>query len=116
MANTTLQHAALEPAFVGNRLLATFPTDLRKLLRDDADVVQLTLGDTILRSGVDVEHSIFPFGSTMISMVVDMGDARSIEVVSIGAEGAVGGIVSCGHSPAFTRAEAIVPGPALRVP
>ncbi len=106
----------LERAFVDNRLLATFPMELRKQLRDDATVVRMELGDTVLRRGVDVEHSIFPFGSTMISMMVDMGDGRSIEVVSIGAEGAVGGIVSCGHSPAFSRAEAIVPGPALRVP
>ena len=30
--------------------------------------------------------------------------------------GAVGGIVSCGHIPAFTRAEVTVSGPAARVP
>lgn len=116
MTELDLPLTAVEQAFVDNRLLATFPMDLRKLLRDDAEVVRLEVGDTILRRGVDVGHSLFPFGSTMISMIVDMGDGRSIEVVSIGAEGAVGGIVSCGHSPAFTRAEAIVPGPALRVP
>ena len=49
-------------------------------------------------------------------MVVDLDDGRSVEVASIGREGAVGGIVSCGHSPAFSRAEVIVAGPALRVP
>src|SRR4029078_5359021 len=30
--------------------------------------------------------------------------------------GAVGGIVSCGHAPAYSRAEVLVPGPAFRVP
>jgi hypothetical protein len=52
----------------------------------------------------------------MISMVVDLADGRSVEVASIGREGAVGGIVSCGHAPAFTRAEVMVAGPAARVP
>ena len=117
MADLELREApaAPEQAFLDNRLLATFPMELRNRLRSHADVVRLELGDTVLRRGIDVEHSIFPFGPTMISMIVDLGDGRSIEVASIGKEGAVGGIVSCGHSPAFTRAEAIVPGPALRV-
>jgi CRP-like cAMP-binding protein len=52
----------------------------------------------------------------MVSLVVDMDDGRSVEVASIGREGAVGGIVSCGHSPAFSRAEVMVAGPAFRVP
>ncbi len=52
----------------------------------------------------------------MISLVVDMDDGRSVEVASIGREGAVGGIVSCGHAPAFSRAEVMVAGPAVRVP
>lgn len=108
--------AASEQAFIDNRLLTTFPMELRKRLRDELHIVQLEVGDTVLRRGVDVDTSIFPFGSTMISMVVDLIDGRSIEVASVGKEGAVGGIVSCGHSPAFTRAKVIVAGPALRVP
>lgn len=116
MSKIAVPRPALDRAFIGNRLLATFPMDLRKMLHDDAEIVRFELGDTILQRGGDVHHSIFPFESTMISMVVDLGDGRAIEVASIGAEGAVGGIVSCGHSPAFTRAEAIVPGPALRLP
>ena len=50
----------------------------------------------------------------MISMVVELSGGRSIEVASIGREGAVGGIVSCGHAPAFSRAEVLVAGPALQ--
>jgi DNA-binding transcriptional regulator YhcF (GntR family) len=52
----------------------------------------------------------------MITMVVEMGGGRSIEVASIGNGGAVGGIVSCGHAPAFSRADVLVGGPAFRVP
>ncbi len=119
MADKDLSGAVLgtsEQAFIENRLLSTFPMDLRQRLRDKVEVIQLELGDVVLRRGADVDTSVFPFGPTMISMVVDLDDGRSIEVASIGKEGAVGGIVSCGHSPAFARAVTIVPGPALRLP
>ncbi len=50
----------------------------------------------------------------MVSLVVELSDGRSVQVASIGREGAVGGIVSCGHAPAFADAKVMVPGPALR--
>ena len=52
----------------------------------------------------------------MISMGVELNGGRSVEVASIGREGAVGGIVSCGHAPAFSRAEVLVGGLAFKVP
>jgi CRP-like cAMP-binding protein len=107
---------ASEPAFADNLLLATFPTALRHALRDEIEIVELKAGDVVLSRGVDVVSSVFPFGTTMISMIIELADGRSVEVASIGKEGAVGGIVSCGHAPAFARAEAIVGGPAARVP
>ena len=103
-------------AFAGNRLLSTFPADLRQAIGEEATLVRLDAGDTVLRRGTDVDSSVFPFGTTMISLIIDLDDARSVEVASIGREGAVGGIVSCGHAPAFSRAMATVAGPALRVP
>ena len=106
----------MDDAFSGNRLLSTFPADLRASLDGRAKLIDLDPGATVLRRGVDVDSALFPFGPTMISLVVDMDDGRSVEVASIGREGAVGGIVSCGHSPAFSRAEVMVPGPAFRVP
>ena len=114
-ASHDLGHAS-EPAFIDNRLLATFPMELRRSLREQVEIIHLDAGDKVLRRGVDVDSSIFPFGTTMISMIVDLGQGRAVEVASIGKEGAVGGIVSCGHAPAFARAEAIVAGPAARVP
>ena len=39
-----------------------------------------------------------------------------MEVASVGREGAVGGIVSCGHAPAYSRAVTLVGGDAYRVP
>ena len=105
----------IDDAFAGNRLLSTFPADLRSMIDGKAKLVDLDVGASVLRRGIDVDSALFPFGPTMISLVVDLDDGRSVEVASIGREGAVGGIVSCGHSPAFSRAEVIVGGPAFRV-
>lgn len=113
-----LQYAppSLAEAFTGNRLLSTFPPDLRSWVDARMQIVNLDIGTTVLRRGIDVSCSLFPFGTTMVSMIVDLDDGRSVEVTSIGREGAVGGIVSCGYIPAFTRAEVMVSGPAARLP
>jgi CRP-like cAMP-binding protein len=103
-------------AFAGNRLLATFSPNDRALLEPFGEIIDLAAGDLVLRRGQQVDASLFPVGPTMISMVVDLSGGRYAEVASIGQEGAVGGIISCGHVPAYTRAEVLVPGPALRVP
>lgn len=105
----------IDRAFSGNRLLSTFSPEARALLEGDAEIIELQLGEVILERGRQVSSSIFPFGPTVISMVVDI-DGRSIEVASVGDEGAVGGIISCGHAPAYTRADVLIGGPALRLP
>lgn len=113
---TTDELDRTDEAFSGNRLLSTFATDARVLIEPYGEVIDLDGGETVLQRGEDVNASLFPFGSTMVSMVVDLSGERSIEVASIGREGAIGGIVSCGHAPAFSRAVVLVEGPALRVP
>jgi CRP-like cAMP-binding protein len=113
-----LRHAptSIADAFTGNRLLSTFPPELRQMIEHRMQMVDLDIGTMVLRRGVDVAHALFPFGTTMVSLVVDLEDGRSVEVTSIGREGAVGGIISCGHIPAFARAEVMVAGPAAKVP
>lgn len=114
VATDELQRA--DEAFAGNRLLATFPPEDRAHIEPYSTVVELDLGAVVQASGDDVITSYFPFGQTMISLRVELHDGRTIEVASIGQEGAVGGIVSCGHAPAFAQAEVMVAGPALRIP
>lgn len=108
--------ATVDDAFLGNRLLSTFSGDARALIEPAATIVELDAGSTVLRSGEQVTASTFPIGQTMVSLGVSLSGARSIEVASIGREGAIGGIVSCGQAPAFSRAEVLVGGPALEVP
>lgn len=108
--------ARIDEAFSRNRLLSTFAVEARALFEPFATVVALERNDVIHDSGADVTSSYFPFGTTMVSLVIDLDGGRSIEVASIGHEGAVGGIVSCGHTPAFARSQVQVEGLALRVP
>ncbi|MDQ3482609.1 MAG: Crp/Fnr family transcriptional regulator [Pseudomonadota bacterium] len=106
----------VDEAFAGNRLLSTFPSEARSIIEPFSDVVQLSPDKVIHERGIDVDASYFPFGPAMISLVVELSGGRSLEVASIGHEGASGGIVSCGHAPAFGSSRVLVPGPALRVP
>jgi hypothetical protein len=115
LETATQERQGSAEAFEGNLLLSTFSLEYRALLATSAEVVQLDLGEHIQTRGSDVEWSYFPYGTTMISLVVRLKDGRSTEVASIGREGAVGGIVSCGHAPAFGDAVVQVAGPALRV-
>jgi CRP-like cAMP-binding protein len=106
----------LDEAFATNRLLSTFPAEARALIEPFGTVVQLNAGETVHARGAHVRSTYFPIGPTMLSLVIDLSNDRSIEVATIGHEGAVGGIVSCGHAPAFGRAQVLVPGSALEVP
>ena len=104
-----------DSAFAGNRLLSTFAGENRALIEPFATLVELEAGDVLFDRGTDVAASVFPFGTTVISLIVELTNDRSIEVASIGREGAIGGIVSCGHAPAFSQARVQVAGPALKV-
>jgi CRP-like cAMP-binding protein len=101
--------------FAGNRLLATLSPSDRALIDSSAELVVLEKGAILFGSGDEVAATHFPAPGTMISLIIDLADGRCIEVATIGKEGAVGGIVSCGTPPAFARAEVQIPGAALRV-
>lgn len=117
MAQTTTDELTrADAAFVGNRLLSTFSLEARGLIEPYGEMIELSAGGTVLTRGDAVHASVFPVGQTMVTMTVELAGGRTAEVASVGREGAVGGIVSCGHAPAFSRAIALVPGPAFRVP
>lgn len=109
-----LTHA--DEAFAGNRLLSTFSGEARALIEPFGTFERLQAGDVVLARGEQVTSSVFPVDQTMISMAVELSGGRSVEVASVGREGAVGGIISCGQAPAFARATVLVPGPVFRVP
>src|SRR4029078_1954861 len=105
-----------DEAFSGNHLLSTFAPEARALIESHGQMVELQTGTAVLDQGDQVLVTLFPVGTTMISMAVELSGGRTVEVALIGRRGAVGGIVSCGHAPAFARAKVLVGGAALRVP
>src|SRR5690242_7592986 len=88
MPQTSYAPPSIADAYAGNRLLSTFPDELRQEVEAKMQMVELEVGATVLRRGVDVAHSLFPFGTTMVSLTVELDDRRSVEVTSIGREGA----------------------------
>jgi CRP-like cAMP-binding protein len=106
----------LTAAFRDNHLLATLDSDARALIEPHLQFVELDAGETVLKAGALVDRTVFPIGSLMVSMVVELSGGRSVEVASIGREGAIGGIVSCGTAPAFTHARVLIEGPAAVMP
>ncbi len=103
-------------AFSSNRLLSTLSPEERALLEPHMTLLPVEAGSSVLRAGEVVRRSVFPFDSLMISMMVQLRAGRSVEVASIGKEGAIGGIISCGSAPAFTHCVAQIAGPAVSVP
>ena len=101
--------------FACNRLLATFTAADRAALGGAAQLVTLKRKTLLWDQGADIDYSYFPAPGTMISLAIDLEDGSSVEVASIGKEGAAGGIVSCGAARAFARALVQIGGPAYRI-
>jgi hypothetical protein len=95
---------------------------LRRLSERDFSLIEPHLerlncaSDIVLfRPGDEVDRVHFPCGPSMASLVVPIEDGRDVETLSIGREGAIGGIVSQGSLPAFARIVVKFGGPFVRL-
>jgi hypothetical protein len=59
--------------------------------------------DLLYSPGDDVQVVHFPCGPSLATFLVPNEDGRDVETILVGREGAVGGIVSEGFLPAYTR-------------
>lgn len=73
-------------------------------------------GDLLYSPGDDVQIAHFPCGPALASYLVPNEDGRDVETILVGREGAVGGIVSEGFLPAYTRIVVKFGGPFVRLP
>lgn len=101
--------------FEGNLLLAALaPSDVdllaRHLTRRDH-----SRGDVLFEVDEDVSHVTFPLDRAVATLVVPMQGGATVETATVGHEGAIGGVVSQGYLPAFTRCVVLVEGPCLRM-
>jgi Crp-like helix-turn-helix domain len=62
-----------------------------------------TSDDMFYDPGDHVDTVHFPCGASLASYLVPNEDGRDVETILVGREGAVGGIVSLGYLPAYTR-------------
>ena len=72
--------------------------------------------DLLYSPGDNVEIVHFPCGPCLVSYMVPNEDGRDVEAILVGREGAVGGIVSQGYLPAYTRIMVKFAGPFVRLP
>src|SRR6266516_1704000 len=71
--------------------------------------------DLLHNPGDNVEIVHFPCGPSLVSYMVTSEDGRDVETILVGREGAVGGIVSQGYLPAYTRIMVKFGGPFVRL-
>ena len=96
---------------------------LRRLDRADFALVEpyLTLhnaaaSELLYNPGDDVDTVHFPCGPALATYLVSNEDGRDVETILVGREGAVGGIVSQGFLPAYTRVVVKFGGTFVKLP
>ena len=107
---------ASESDYCANRLLIALGRSDRALIEPHLSLRLVGRGQVLFEPGEDIETTYFPCRGTMGSLLVVSADGREVEAATIGREGAIGGIVSAGHKPAFGRAVIQIGGPAFSVP
>ncbi len=75
----------------------------RRLIHGDLRSMFSPPDAVLYEPGQYVQTVYFPCGETLVSFMVSSDDGRTVETMQVGREGAVGGIVSQGRLPAFTR-------------
>jgi hypothetical protein len=111
---TVLPLAAIEDRPFNNLLRRLSPNDFA-LLEPQLEPVNATADDLLYNVGQDVEIVHFPCAQSLVSFLVSNEDGRDVETILVGREGAVGGIVSQGYLPAYTRITVKVGGPFVRI-
>jgi hypothetical protein len=99
-----------------NALLAKLREDDRQRLAPHMMRLDLQAQSLLQRAGEDVVHTWFPCSSAAAAFRVWIDEAHPpVEVVLVGREGAVGGIVSNGNVPAFATCHVQASGQFLRI-
>jgi len=98
-----------------NNLLRAVRSEDWALLKPALKEWSAPTGTVLHQPGDPVRCAYFPRGASLISYLVVLSDGRAIETALIGREGAIGGFVSRGSLPAYTRAEVQVGGSFYRI-
>jgi Crp-like helix-turn-helix protein len=86
-----------------NNLLRRLSATDYALIAPHLSQSETAAADLLYSPGDDVQTVHFPCGPALASYLVPNEDGRDVETILVGREGAVGGIVSQGFLPAYTR-------------
>ena len=98
-----------------NNLLRRLSTSDFALIAPHLARQEAAPGDLLYNPGDDVEIVHFPCGPSLASYLVPSEEGRDVETILVGREGAIGGIVSQGFLPAYTRIIVKFGGPFVRL-
>lgn len=99
----------------GNLLLSALRIPDQALIKPHLELRAYQRNDALFEAGEDVSYISFPLGQCVAALVIGLCDGRAVETATVGHEGAIGGVVSQGSLPAFSRAVVQVPGSVLRI-
>jgi len=100
---------------VTNRLIVALSAPDRHLLDGRMHAVTLKKVEILFEPGDSIVNVHFPGAGTIAALVVSMRNGATAEAAMIGQEGAIGGLISAGDKPAFTRGVIQIVGPAWRL-
>lgn len=86
-----------------NNLLNVLRPDDLALLSPHLRLLQSSANSILYDHGQNVETVYFPCRTTLVSFMISTEDGMIVETMMVGREGAVGGIVSQGRLPAYSR-------------
>jgi CRP-like cAMP-binding protein len=94
-----------------NQILSRLRQPAIEQIAPALECVELRRGQYLFEPGDDVAHVHFPLDSAMVALVAPMRDGRTVEVATIGREGAVGSVP---YQPVFVGATVYIAGSAMR--
>jgi CRP-like cAMP-binding protein len=100
---------------LSNDLLGKLTEADRQRLAPHMQVRDLQTDYVLQAAGQEVFDTWFPCGSALASFCVGHATGAAVEVALVGREGAIGGIVSNGHTPSFSEAQVRSSGRFLRI-
>ncbi|GJE49721.1 hypothetical protein GOFOIKOB_2761 [Methylobacterium tardum] len=101
--------------FEGNLLLDALGARDRALLAPHLVLAECPRGTVLFEVDDDVSQVTFPLHRTIAALIVPLRGGRTVETATVGHEGAIGGVVSQGYLPAFTRCVVQIEGAVLRM-
>ncbi|SDM89144.1 cAMP-binding domain of CRP or a regulatory subunit of cAMP-dependent protein kinases [Methylobacterium phyllostachyos] len=99
--------------FEGNLLLDALNARDRAFVEPHLVRTECARGTVLFEVGDDVSQVTFPLHRTIATLIVPLRGGRTVETATVGHEGAIGGVVSQGYLPAFTRCIVQIEGAVL---